>query len=63
LERELLCLREKYDAALKCLYILRAVYSTIESLDRLYVASNERGMGITREELKKEVDDETYGAG
>lgn len=63
LERELLCLREKYDTALKCLYRLRAAYAAIESLDRFDVAFNERGMGITVEELRKEVEGETYGKG
>jgi hypothetical protein len=63
LERELLCLREKYDTALRCLYRLRAACAAIESLDRFDVAFNERGMGVTVEELKKEVEKETQGAG
>ena len=53
LERGLLCLREKYDAALECLYRLRAAHSAIESLDRFDVAFNERWVGINVEELKK----------
>jgi hypothetical protein len=48
---------------LKCLYRLRAAYAAIESLDMFDVAFNERGMGITVEELKKEVEGETYGKG
>ena len=63
MERELLCLREKYDTALRRLCRLRAAYSAIESLDRFDVASNERGVGIAREELQKKVGSEAYGAG
>jgi hypothetical protein len=63
LEQELLCLREKYDAALRCLHKLGTAYAAIEKLDRFDVVFNERGVGITNEEVKKEVDSETYVAG
>lgn len=45
-----------------CLYRLRAAYVAIEGLDRFDGAFNESGMGITAEELKREVGSETYGA-
>jgi len=35
----------------------------IENLDRFDVAFNERGMAIKNEELKKEVNSETYRCG
>ncbi len=55
LERELLCLREKYDKALRCLARLKAAYAALESLDKFDSAFNEPGMGIVAEELEREV--------
>lgn len=43
--------------------MLRAAHVAIEGLDRFDVAFNERGMGITVEEFKKEVESKTYGKG
>jgi hypothetical protein len=58
-----MCLRQKYDAVLRCLYRLRAAYAAVESLDRFDNAFNERSMGGMVGEPKKEVENDTNGAG
>lgn len=51
-----MCLRQKYYAALRCLYRLRAAYAAIEGLDRFDNAFNERAMGGMVCEPKMEVE-------
>lgn len=58
LERELLCLREKYDTAIRCLYRLRAACAAIESLDKFDVGSSQQRMGPAVERVKEEVGSE-----